>query len=124
MHIEPVPAVYRDFFRNRRAQKLGEEGRFATNLRHCGQLVSNRVISTARLDSDWLQHFRGVSVGTLSSQTAPTNQARRVGDKHPSCEFVINEVAEQEQKAFGRPHLFFGKMATGIHSISLRQARW
>ena len=38
------------------------------NLRHCGRLVSPRVIEAARLEADWLEHFRGVSVGTLSSR--------------------------------------------------------
>ena len=74
------------------------------NLRHCGRLVSPRVIEAAQLEADWLQHFREISVGTLSSQTAPTNHARRVGDKHPPCEFVIDGVAEREQRAFGRTH--------------------
>ena len=74
------------------------------NLRHCGRLVSPRVIEAAQLEADWLQHFREISVGTLSSQTAPTNHARRVGDKPPTCEFVIDGVAEREQRAFGRTH--------------------
>ena len=38
------------------------------NLRHCGRLVSPRVIEAARLEADWLEYFRGVSVGTLSSR--------------------------------------------------------
>ena len=95
----PDPRVSKDL-RESQASRAG----LPANLRHCGRLVSPRVIEAAQLEADWLQHFREISVGTLSSQTAPTNHARRVGDKPPTCEFVIDGVAEREQRAFGRTH--------------------